>query len=45
MEKLLEELAFDAPEMGRREVVIDGAQVRGKLEPILKDEDLSRYIL
>jgi ATP-dependent HslUV protease ATP-binding subunit HslU len=45
LEKLLEELAFDAPELGRTEVVIDGAQVRAKLEAILKDEDLSRYIL
>jgi ATP-dependent HslUV protease ATP-binding subunit HslU len=45
LEKLLEDLAFDAPELGRREVVIDAAQVRAKLEGILKDEDLSRYIL
>jgi len=45
LEKLLEELAFDAPELGNQDVVIDGAQVRGKLESILNDEDLSRYIL
>jgi ATP-dependent HslUV protease ATP-binding subunit HslU len=45
LEKLLEELAFDAPELGNTDVVIDGTQVRTKLEPILKDEDLSRYIL
>jgi len=45
LEKLLEELSFDAPELGRREVVIDRATVRARLEAILADEDLSRYIL
>ena len=45
LEKLLEELSFDAPELGAREVTIDGAQVRAKLDAILGDEDLSRYIL
>jgi ATP-dependent HslUV protease ATP-binding subunit HslU len=45
LEKLLEELAFDAPELGHREVVIMGADVRAKLDAILTDEDLSRYIL
>jgi ATP-dependent HslUV protease ATP-binding subunit HslU len=45
LEKLLEELSFDAPERGGAEIVIDGAQVRAKLEAILTDQDLSRYIL
>jgi len=45
LEKLLEDLSFDAPERGAREVVIDAAEVRGKLDAILTDEDLSRYIL
>ena len=45
LEKLLEELSFDAPELGAREVTIAGADVRAKLEAILGDEDLSRYIL
>jgi ATP-dependent HslUV protease ATP-binding subunit HslU len=45
LEKLLEELSFDAPELGSREVTIDAAQVCAKLEAILGDEDLSRYIL
>jgi ATP-dependent HslUV protease ATP-binding subunit HslU len=45
LEKLLEDLSFDAPELGRREVVIDRAYVGDKLEAILTDEDLSRYIL
>jgi ATP-dependent HslUV protease ATP-binding subunit HslU len=45
VERLLEQLSFDAPEMGGREVVIDAADVREKLNDIVKDEDLSRYIL
>jgi ATP-dependent HslUV protease ATP-binding subunit HslU len=45
LEKLLEELSFDAPELGQRDVEIDAAYVRDKLEAILGDEDLSRYIL
>ncbi len=45
LEKLLEELSFDAPELGAHEVTIAGADVRTKLEAILGDEDLSRYIL
>jgi ATP-dependent HslUV protease ATP-binding subunit HslU len=45
MERLLESLSFDAPEMADREVTIDAAHVRAKLSDIVKDEDLSRYIL
>ena len=45
VERLLESLSFDAPEMGGREVVIDAAYVRDKLDDIVKNEDLSRYIL
>jgi ATP-dependent HslUV protease ATP-binding subunit HslU len=45
METLLEEISFDAPEMKKREIVIDAAYVRDKLENIVEDEDLSRYIL
>ena len=45
VERLLEGLSFDAPEMGGREVVIDAAYVREKLNDIVKNEDLSRYIL
>jgi ATP-dependent HslUV protease ATP-binding subunit HslU len=45
MERLLDQISFDAPEMGGREVVIDGAYVRERLEAILQDQDLSRYIL
>ena len=45
VERLLEPLSFDAPEMNKREVVIDGAGVRERLGEIVKNEDLSRYIL
>jgi len=45
LERLLDEISFTAPEMGGKEVVIDAAYVRERLNPILMDEDLSRYIL
>ena len=45
MERLLESLSFEAPEMGGREVVIDAQHVHVKLDDIVKNEDLSRYIL
>ena len=45
LERLLEELSFTAPEMQQREVTIDAAYVHGRLDAIVKDEDLSRYIL
>ena len=45
MERLLDQVSFDAPEMGGREVTIDAGYVRERLEAILQDQDLSRYIL
>ena len=45
MEALLEELSFAAPERAGDTVKIDQAEVERRLEPILGDEDLSRYIL
>ena len=45
MEKLLDEVSFDAPDMLEQRVVIDGAYVDRMLADIVKDEDLSRYIL
>jgi ATP-dependent HslUV protease ATP-binding subunit HslU len=45
MEKLLEEVSFGAPDMRGQTVVIDADYVRTRLAPVLKDEDLSRYIL
>ena len=45
MERLLDELSFDAPEIGRQSVEIDAAYVDRMLADIVKNEDLSRYIL
>ncbi len=45
MERLLEDLSFSAPEMSKQSIRIDAAYVHQRLDPILKDEDLSRYIL
>jgi ATP-dependent HslUV protease ATP-binding subunit HslU len=45
LERLLDQVSFDAPEMQGREVVIDGGYVRERLESVLQDQDLSRYIL
>lgn len=45
METLLDEISFNAPDMAGQEVVIDASYVKEKLENIIEDEDLSRYIL
>ncbi len=45
MERLLEELSFDASEMAGRRVTIDAAYVKQRLEKLSQDEDLSKFIL
>jgi ATP-dependent HslUV protease ATP-binding subunit HslU len=45
MEKLLEEISFEGPDLKKKSVRIDKAYVRGQLSDIVKDQDLSRYIL
>jgi ATP-dependent HslUV protease ATP-binding subunit HslU len=45
METLLDEISFNAPDMAGKKVVIDASYVKEKLENIIEDEDLSRYIL
>ena len=45
MERLLEDILFDAPDMAGQRVVIDKVYVEGRLKDISRDEDLSRYIL
>ncbi len=45
MERLLDEISYTAPEMRGKKTTIDAQYVRDRLSPILKDEDLSRYIL
>jgi ATP-dependent HslUV protease ATP-binding subunit HslU len=45
MEKLLEDVMFDAPDLVNKEVVIDAKFVREKLSDLVQDVDLSKYIL
>ncbi|MCL0083757.1 ATP-dependent protease ATPase subunit HslU [Thermodesulfovibrionales bacterium] len=45
LERLLEDISFDAPEMEKGEITIDRKYVKQKLSDIARDEDLSRYIL
>jgi len=45
MERLLDEVSFDAPNRGGQTVSVDGGEVDAKLADLAKNEDLSRYIL
>ena len=45
MEKVLEDLSFDAPERSGEHVVIEAKNVRDRLASICEDEDVSRFIL
>ena len=45
MEKLLEEISFEGPDLKKKTVKIDAVYVRKQLADIVKDQDLSRYIL
>ena len=45
LEKILEDYSFDAPDMGGKTVTVNSEYVRNKLKDIVKDEDMSRYIL
>jgi ATP-dependent HslUV protease ATP-binding subunit HslU len=45
MERLLEEISFDAPERGGTTISLDAAQVDEKLAALAANEDLSRYVL
>jgi ATP-dependent HslUV protease ATP-binding subunit HslU len=45
MERLLDEISFDAPDRAEKKATLDAKYVREKLSEIIKDEDLSRYIL
>ena len=45
MERLLDELSFEAPDLGEKAVTIDEAYVDRMLADIVRNEDLSRYIL
>ena len=45
MERLLEEVSFEASELKEKKVRIDAAYVKDRLRDVVKDEDLSRFIL
>jgi len=45
LEKVLDEISFEAPEMKKKAVKIDAAYVQKQLADIVKNQDLSRYIL
>ncbi len=45
MERLLETLSFEAPDQGEKTIRIDARYVDDHLEDLIKDEDLTRYIL
>ncbi|HUG53087.1 MAG TPA: ATP-dependent protease ATPase subunit HslU [Vicinamibacteria bacterium] len=45
LETVLEDLSFEGPETGVRAVGIDGEEVRRRLGPLARDQDLSRFIL
>jgi ATP-dependent HslUV protease ATP-binding subunit HslU len=45
MERLLDEVSFDSPDRGRQSITIDEAYVDRMLADIVRNDDLSRYIL
>ena len=45
MERLLEQVSFEGSEMNEKAIVVDAGYVRERLQNIVKDQDLSRYIL
>jgi len=45
LERVLEEVSYEAPDRKEKNLTVDAAYVRERLEGISKDEDLSRYIL
>jgi ATP-dependent HslUV protease ATP-binding subunit HslU len=45
MEKLLDEISFEGPDLKKKTVRIDAAYVQKQLADIVKNQDLSRYIL
>ena len=45
LERLLDDLSFEATDMGGQSVTIDAEYVARVLADVVKDEDLSRYVL
>ena len=45
MERLLDDLSFESPDLSARRVVIDAKMVEDRLGDLVEDQDLSQYIL
>ena len=45
MEKVLEEISYELPDLDTKEIIIDRGYVRNKILKIVKNKDLSKYIL
>jgi ATP-dependent HslUV protease ATP-binding subunit HslU len=45
MEKVMEDISFEAPDLGKKTIKIDRDYVQQQLKDILKDQDLRRFIL
>ncbi|MGE5578703.1 MAG: ATP-dependent protease ATPase subunit HslU [Bacillota bacterium] len=45
MEKLLEEVLYEAPDMAQRKVTVDAEYVKGRMQELVSNRDVSRYIL
>ena len=45
MERVFETISFEAPDMSEKRVTIDAKYVKERLSEVVKDEDLSRFIL
>ena len=45
LEKIIEDISFSAPDLKDKDVLIDSDYVNNKLKDIVKDRDLSKYIL
>jgi ATP-dependent HslUV protease ATP-binding subunit HslU len=45
LERVLDDISFEAPDRREKRIKVDERLVRQRLEALSKDEDLSRYIL
>ena len=45
MERVFETISFDAPDLSEKKITIDAKYVKERLADVVKDEDLSRFIL
>ena len=45
LEKVVEEVSYEGPDLKEKRVTVDGVFVKEKLGPIVQNEDLSKFIL